>query len=284
MIANLSTLLAFSQPDVSTAIGTVGGTLSSTIDGGTDAGTIFSGIMKSLLPMVNGIAVVVIVIAGLLLIISQDENQIQTARRTVIAAIASLILINIAAQLRNIFAPGAIPIVSGAQGTALGFELQGIINFIEVPVAVIAVLMIIISGVRAILTVGTDQGITNLRRTVFSVVAGIILIGAKIILTESIVGDQTGTSVFVGPITTAIGLTDAPDPVGIIATIVDAATIVVGFMALAAVVVIVIAGIFMVLNKGDQEVATRTRNLIIRVVVGLVIIAISLGLVKVVTG
>ena len=61
-------------------------------------------------------------------------------------------------------------------------------------------------------------------------------------------------------------------------TVVDVTTKVVAFMALAGVVVIVIAGIILVINKGDQEVATRSKNMILRVLLGMAVILISYGL------
>jgi hypothetical protein len=53
-------------------------------------------------------------------------------------------------------------------------------------------------------------------------------------------------------------------------------------MALAAVIVIVTAGIMLVANKGDQDVAEKARNLIFRTVIGLFVILISYGLAMVV--
>lgn len=266
------TAFALTLPDPGSAAGTVGGSLSTTVCAGgvcgDDIGTVVFASMSGLRLLVDFVAVLIIVIAGFILVVSQDENQVSIAKRTLVSAVIALILINLAEPIRDSFMQTGAGAASAGAST-LSQEILGIINFIEVPILIIAILMIIISGIRAVLTFGTDQGLANIRRTVFSVCAGIIILVAKLAITRSIGSTAEDVS--------GIG-SGTNNAQGIVDTMVWATTRILGFMALAAVVVIVIAGIIMVINKGDQEVATRSRNMIIRVLLGMAVILISYGI------
>lgn len=267
------TAFALNLPQPIGSAGTVGTGLSSTVCAGgvcgDDIGTVVFAVMSGLRLLVNVVGLLILVITGFILVTSQDENQVSVAKKATMAAIGALMLINLAEPIRNSFI--ATGTGNGAIGAGiLSVEIMGIINFIEEPMLIIAILMIIISGIRAIITFGTDQGITNIRRTVFAISAGIILVLAKVAIANS-----TGsTAEDVNALTAGAG----NDASGIVNVMIDVTRIIVAFMALAAVTVIVIAGIILVVNKGDQETANKAKGLIIRVLLGLVVILVSYGL------
>lgn len=264
--ALLLPITAMAAVDPGAALNAVGGSLPTTSGG--NAGNILTDIMNAFVPLVNLVAIIVIVIAGLFTIISQDENQISTARKTVFAAVAALVLINIAGPLSNMAQTGFEGATGGTAGAGiLSTEILGFISFIEVPVAIIAVIMIVVSGIRAIAGFGGDQGPQLIRRAVFSIAAGIVLIVAKIALT---------TAIGANPLD--VFITGGPNSQPIVDLAIRVVTLIVSFMALAAVTVLVIAGIFLVVNKGDQEVADRAKGIIVRVLLGLFVILISAGL------
>jgi hypothetical protein len=274
LVADIATTAAVVLPQPDGAMATVGFGLSDVVCAGgvcgNDIGSIVFAAMSGLRILVDIVAVLIIIITGFILVTAQDENQLTVSRRTLFAAIMALILVNLVEPIRNTFITGFGTATGGSAGaTILSQEVIGIIDFIEVPLMTVAMLMIIISGIRAIATLGTDQGVTHIRRTVFSVSAGIILIVAKLAITRSIGSTAEDVSGIATGSNNAQGLVD---------TVIDVTGKVVAFMALAGVTVIVIAGIIMVINKGDQEVATRSRNMIIRVVLGLVVILVSYGL------
>lgn len=273
MLLIADTALAVNLPGPDSAMGTVGAGIAATACVGSacgdDIGTIVFAIMSGLRLLVNVVGLLILVITGFILVVAQDENQIAVAKKTTLAALGALMLINLAEPIRNAF----ISTANGGGGAGAGIlsiEIMGIINFIEEPMLIIAILMIIISGIRAVITFGTDQGVANIRKTILAISAGIILVLAKVAITNSI----GSTAEDVNALTAGAG----NDASGIVNTIVTVVRIVVSFMALAAVTVIVIAGIILVVNKGDQETATRAKNLILRVVLGLSVILISYGL------
>jgi len=211
-----------------------------------------------------------------MLVTTQDEGHLSKSKTTLITAVIAVILINIAEPLRNALVTGFEDGTGGSAGAALVTnEILGIVDFLEEPLIAVAILMIIISGIRAIIDFGTDQGLTHIKRTIFSILAGMILIVSKVTLTRAI-GNRAEDS-------SGLSTGSYNDAYRIVEVIMDVVRIIVTFMALAAVTVIIIAGIMMVINKGDQETVTKSKNLIIRVLIGLVVILVSYGIVFIFT-
>lgn len=249
-------------------IDAVAGPLNATPTGGAEFGNIAASVADLAVPLINVIAIVAVVVAGVVMTLSQSEEQATQARRAAIGSIVAIGLVNVAGPIRNAVinnAGGGILSAPGNAATAgagIETEVAGIINYIQVPLATIAVLMIIISGFRAVVTFGTDEGLVQIRRTLFSVVFGITLIAVKSAITGSIV--VTG------------------EPTGIIGTVIGIINTVLTFVGLIAVTVIVIAGFFMILNVGNDDQYRRARDLILRVVIGLIVIMASAALVNII--
>ncbi|MCK5017933.1 MAG: hypothetical protein KAS32_12825 [Candidatus Peribacteraceae bacterium] len=257
----------------SEAINIVGGNLSTTSNGD-NIGGIMSTVANAFIPLVNIIAIIVLIASGLVLIVAQDDNQVSTAKKTLLSVVAGLIGINIAGPLSVTLSTGFTDGAGGSiAASSISVEVLGIINFIEVPIASIAVIMIIVSGIRAIATFGTDQGNTHLKRTILAVGSGLVIIAAKMAITEATGANANDVLISGGPSSRPL--------VDLMVTIMGT---VLGFMALAAVIVVVIAGIMLVANKGDQDVVDKSKNLIFRTIIGLIVIMISGGLVTIVIG
>lgn len=241
------------------AVEYVGGGLSGVSGGG--FGDIAIQVASNALPFVNGAAILVIVVAGLLAIVAQDENRIASARKVVAMSIVAIILINLAYQIANAYIV-ALNFDQGAnpQGGAniLNTEILGLISFLEAPVAIVAIISIIAYGIKAVVDYnGGDSGLSAFKKAVVSVLLGILLIVIKFLIAGAIV---TG------------------DPSGIINPAVNVLFTIVGFAALIAVVVIVIAGIYLIVNLADEARATKAKAVIISVVAGLVFMLVIAGL------
>lgn len=232
---------------------------------GGEFGDIASYLAIIAIPFVNVIAILAVIIAGAIMTVSQNDEQATQARRTFIGSAIAIALVNIAAPIRNaIISSDGTGIIQNPNIAAAGIEneLAGIINWIQMPLATVAVLMIIISGFRAVINFGTDEGLVQLRRTVFSVVAGITLIAIKLAFVDAIVISGR--------------------PGRITSTIVGIINVMLSFMGLAAVVVVVIAGFFMILNVGNDDQYRKARDLILRVGIGLLVIMASAALINIV--
>ncbi len=223
-------------------------------------GNIAAYIAANALPFVNGAAILVIMVAGLLAVVAQDENRIASARKVTAMALIGIVLINIADRIRigyitafN-FDRGANP----AGGISIiSTEILGFIQFAETPVAIIAIVTIIAYGLKALVDYGGEQGQQSFRKAVLSVLMGILMITIKFIVAGAVVtGDPSG---LINP------------AVGVLFTIVQ-------YVALIAVVVIAIAGIYLVVNLADEGRAEKAKKIIISVTFGLIFMLVITGL------
>ncbi len=223
-------------------------------------GNIAAYIAANALPFVNGAAILVIMVAGLLAVVAQDENRIASARKVTAMALIGIVLINIADRIRigyitafN-FDGGANP----AGGiSVISTEILGFIQFAETPVAIIAIVTIIAYGLKALVDYGGEQGQQSFRKAVLSVLMGILMITIKFIVAGAVVtGDPSG---LINP------------AVGVLFTIVQ-------YVALIAVVVIAIAGIYLVVNLADEGRAEKAKKIIISVTFGLIFMLVITGL------
>lgn len=236
----------------------VGGDLGGVASGG--FGDIFASVATAAMPFVNGAGILAIVVSGILTVVAQDENRIAVTRTVVVMASIGIVLVNIAYRLMVGYTTafnfdfGANP---QAGANIISTEILGFINFAEVPVAVIAIITIISYGIKAVIDYGGEQGATSFRKAVLSVLTGILMITIKFLVAGSIVSG---------------------DPSGITVPAVRTLFTIVSFVGLIAVVVIVAGGIYLVVNLGDENRATKAKNIIISVIFGLVFMAAISGL------
>jgi len=225
-------------------------------------GGIATTIANKFIPLINIIAIVMVIISGITLAFSQSQEAISVARNTLLGSLAAIAIVYIAGAITTAVTTGGgiIPNPSGAAG-GIREEVVGIIEWIEFPAATLCVLMIIISGIRAIFTWGESEGATHLRRAIIAVIAGFTLIAIKFAITES--------------------LTVTGRPEGIIGAIILSVNGLLGFLALIAVIIIIIAGIMMVVNLGNDDQYKKARDLIVRVAVGLLIVITSWAIVNI---
>ncbi len=232
----------------------VGGALSSGI-GGAEFGSIYQVIIQSLVGIASILGVVMIVRTGLTLTISQDEGQFAKAKKTIIAVSAALIIINLAPRIAEAF----IAYQSGGAGI-LDTEIRGLLSFFETVAAITAIIFLIVSGIRAVISYGGEDGGTHMKRAIISIGAGILIIAAKLLIVNAVVYERT--------------------PSGILSIISTFMTLLLGFIAFVATIVLIWAGLLMIANLGKDEQYTRAKNLVIRVGIGLIVILVSLALVQ----
>ncbi len=246
-----------SAPDINAVIQLVAGPLTG-IGAPTEFGGIAQYISQNFLPFVNVIAVVTIVVSGLLSVIAQDENRIQATRKVVSGVLTAIVLINASAAIAIAvtdefnYMNGAGP---GGGSGLFSAEVFGLLSWIEQPVMVLALLTIVITGIRAVMSFGSDDGLAKLRSTFIAVIFGVILIVVKIVVAQVIVVERQPEQL------TEIGI-------NLVGNIIL-------YMGLIAVVMIAIAGMYMIVNIGNDEQYTKAKNLIGRVVIGLVVIAVA---------
>ena len=247
--------LAYGQP-VSTeeAMEIVGSGLDGTI-GNSELGGIAIVMGRSAVPLIDIIAIVLILRSGFNLVLLQgEEDQINKTRRTVATSFIAILLVNIAPFIRDAlfeYETQAAPIIAR--------EVMGIIAFVEIIFGAAIIMMIVISGLRAIVKYGSDEGMTQLRKTIIAMLFGVVFIMFKNVLAYSVVSGS---------------------PNGILFTVIAVINRVIGFCALVAAAVVIYAGFMMIANLGNADQYTRARDLLIRVGIGLIIILSSLAIIN----
>lgn len=261
---------AFAQdiPDPSEAIDVVGGPLDSSI-GGAEFGGIAEFLATTAIPLIFAFALFFIIRSSFILIYDQGEDYINKTKNVIIACITAIIATVLAGAIRE----AMLEIPSGGSVGIVETEVMGLVSWIEVLVAVIAITVIIISGIKAIANFGNEEGLAQLRRTVVGVIIGIILIVFKFALCGSIV---FGTPVS-GACFSFLGLGG-----GIVGTGVYILNVVVSFIALVAVAIVVYAGFMMIANIGNDDQYSKAKSLIGRVAIGILIVLVSTAIVNIV--
>lgn len=233
--------------------------------GGTEFGGIFLVIMESFIGLANAVGIFMIIRAGLTLTLQQEDNAMQKALTTIRSVAVALIVLNLATRVALAFKNYQTDGISIIQTEALG-----LLSFFETLAAITAIIFIVVSGIRAVISVGGEDGTTHLKRVVLSVGAGLLLLALKTLVLDAVVG----------------GLTPAESltPAGVLTAISRVVQIVLGLGALAATVVLIIAGLMMILNIGKEEQYTRAKGLVLRVGIGIIVILTSLAIVRFVIG
>lgn len=232
----------------------VGGALPNVI-GSTEFGGIFLTIIQSFLGIVTFAGILIIVRAGLTLTLSQDEGQFDKAKKTIIAASVALIIINLAPRIAEAY----LTYKSGGPAI-LDEEIRGLLRFFETLAGITAIIFLIISGIRAVVSYGGDDGTTHLKRAIIAIGAGILLIAVKQTILNAVVIERT--------------------PSGLLSIVSKIVQVILSFGAFVATIVLIWAGLLMIVNLGKDEQYTRAKTLVVRVAIGLIVILTSLAIVR----
>ncbi len=225
---------------------------------------IAAGVIVRYRPLLTAVGLLNIVIFGYRMIIGQEDEVITKARAMMSGTIAGLIMAYLIEPFIFAFygSAGEVPQGAMVQGAALvSSEVNGVINWVLVIVASLAVLMLILSAIKAIGQGASDEGIGNMRKTIIGVVFGIILLVFRFVLSNGFVV-STGNN--------------AP----LLAMLLRPVSYLLGFLGMISVIVVVYAGFMYVLSMGNEEQGTKAKGLLIRVALGALVILLSLALVN----
>jgi hypothetical protein len=271
LIALLLPAAAIAQGAINEAVNSVSGNLPTLIATGYCTGggacgfvEIAAGVVSRFRPILTIVGALVIVIYGYRMIVGQEDDVVTKARVVMSGTISGLVMVYLIDPFIMAFygRSGEVPQGAMQQGVAvLTAELNGIINWALVIVATISITMIVLTALKAFGQATGEEGIANMRKTIVSVIFGILLLVFRVILSEYFVLS-----------------TQNPSP--IMAAVLRPVSYVMSFLALAAVMVVVYAGFLCVLSNGNEENFTKAKGLLIRAAIGMIVIFISLALVN----
>lgn len=234
--------------------------------GGDSISDLALGLITIAAPLWVTVAVLIIVIAGFVLVLSHDEGATEKARKTIISVVIGGMIITLLLVLDPVkligFVYDATPgFVVPDTSALIGEETEGIASWIASMVAIAGILTIIVAMIRAVASFGGDDGAyTNVRTALLHVVLGMITIAAAYVLRD------------------VFFVVREPSP--LLAFIANIITMVLGIITFIAVVILIYAGVRMVTSFGREEDFSAAKSLLLRVIIGLLVILISFALVQ----
>lgn len=225
---------------------------------------IAEGIIDRFRPLLSVAAVLVIVIAGYRMIIGQEDDAVTKSRALMSGAIAGLVMVWLIDPFIHAFYGSAGEVPQGAMmagATVLSVEVSGVIEWALTITAALAILMLVVSALKAFGSATGEEGISNMRNTIFTVLFGIALLVIRVVISEAFVMSPQ-------------------NPFPILDVVMTYVSYLLTFLALAATLVTVYAGFLYVLSAGKEEQATKAKDLLIRAAIGAVTIVVSLALVN----
>ena len=224
-----------------------------------------------------GVAFIVLVVAGFRLVISQAEEAMTTAKRTVLGAVVGLFLLFLVEPVVDAFfggfsAPAAGLLVSSASAQdaalILSTELMGILTWIETLVSIVAVGLIIVDAIGVLASFGSEERMKKIYHAIGSTIFGILLL----------VFDTTIASVFgLAPDASA---PTVPTTMPIFVEFFGMVRFVLLLIGIVAIGVIIYAGFLMMLNLGNEELLGKAKKIIGNTFIGLVMIVLCYAIVS----
>lgn len=207
-------------------------------------------------------AVLLLVRSGLKLIYGQSEERFEEAKRAVANGLMAVVLVYLTSSLVNAFIRSGGSWNPETGSSIFTTEMLGIVRWVQVLVAVLAIAMIVAAVFAAMFSVGADDATGRIRRAVFGAAAGIIILGLDVAFRATF-----GLAYYAIPA--------GPSPFPIIVRALIIISYILGFMALIAVIVVIYAGIMMILSLGNEEQFSKMKSLILRALLGLFVILTS---------
>lgn len=215
--------------------------------------------------LVTVVSVLMLVRAAAKMIGSTSDDKMEEGRRSVLTTVMGIILVNLSyAMVTAFWGQGEADLSGGAQ--KLNQEILGLVHWAQVLVGILAVLMIVVSAFKVIASFGKDDAADEMRRGVLGGGVGVFLIVFETLILNAIGGANGSAS-----------------PTGLISLVMTGVGRLMIYIATLAVIVIIYGGIMMLLRPGSDEQYEKTKALIGRVVIGLIIILFSYFVINFIT-
>lgn len=225
----------------------------------------------------QAVAVAVIIIGGVMFLTAGKDSQkkAEDAKRMLTYGAFSLVIITFGAMfIKRVFygdasAAGEV-FTSQAMAESFGQEGEALIKKIyeiaEMFVGAIAILMIIINGIRIAMTFGDEEAKKKGLKRIMYGVAGLLLVGIAEFVVKEILFPARGTKLMAGD--QAIRL------------IVSLTNFVSAFVGIAAFVMLLYAGYMYVVAGAVQETAQKAKKILLGSILGLILAAAAYAIIN----
>ena len=255
---------------ISGTVNNIGASLPGVYGGSVCAGTasgfiaLAIGVVVRFRPLLTIIGGLVICIFAVRMIAAQEDDVVSKARTVMTGLFSGLVLAWVVEPFVDAFyGCGGETFRGDMVGgvTVLNTQVLGIINWVLALVATLAVFMIVITGIKAIANPASEENVSHIRKTMVSVVAGILVL----VFREFIVVNFLGSTL---------------SPVPLLGGFVRLVGFFLGFLAMVALILVIYNGIMLIFNMGKDEAWGKTKGHLARAALGFVLILVSLALVN----
>lgn len=216
-----------------------------------------------LLDFVYPLGVIFMTIAAVKLLTKSDEGELANARRAVGTVFAGVVLAVLARE--GILYSAATNVEGGRGAEILCTEFIGIMSVFEELAGFIAIIAISITGIRVLATFGGDDALSSMRQAL-----GAILLGLFILVAKGVVFPAIGLN------TSGCGVMDSGiSPVGPIKVILGIFKTVLDYLQIAAILILVILGLLLIINLGNEEQFIKLKGYLFRLAIGFIILAMA---------
>ena len=225
-------------------------------------GDISTALVDQLYPFLGILATIFIVMAGIRLMAKSSEDELQTARRS-IGMVAAGVILGVLAQRGVLY--DAVSQVEGGEGAAIVCEeFIGVISIFEGIAGILAIMMIVITGIRCLFSFGNEDTVANMRNVVFGVVLGMLVLLSKEVVFPAIGLGADGCS-----------LLETISSAGIVSDVVNIVSTFLGYLIVLAILILVIIGLMIILYLGNEEQVSKLKGYLLRLAIGFIVLAMT---------
>lgn len=235
-------------------------------------------VAKVMRNLIGGLAIIWIIISGIRMIFAQGEESVITdQKRSITYAVVGLVAILLIERMIDIlYAPSAILITSldaPAQllstnvEAAFSAEIYGLINFIKAVIASIAILFIIINGLKSITAAGEEEQIKKQKKSVMWIIIGLVLLAVDRVIVDNIF--RIPTQQTDPELVDQIQASNVTSIINMVGTIIQFSL---GFVGLIALGALIYGAGMMVANYGNDEMVQKAKKIVTSSIVGIIII------------
>ncbi|PIZ71709.1 hypothetical protein COY07_04480 [Candidatus Peregrinibacteria bacterium CG_4_10_14_0_2_um_filter_43_11] len=253
--------------------------------GESQVNTIALTVIKVMRNLIGAIAIIFMVVSGIRMIMARgDETAITEQKKYITYSIIGLVIILLAERIITTIygTPGTATMISDP-GSTVGFsaEVYGLVGYIKSIVGIIAVLMIIVSGVRLIAAYGEEEKIKQQYKSITWIAVGVIIIIVNQVIVENL---------FILPNASTMADPNAEQQIttgniaAIVGTITNVMRFALGFLGIIAMVMLIYGGMLLIISYTNEELAQKAKKIITNSLIGIVIILIAYAIVTTVIG
>ena len=230
-------------------------------------------VIKVVKNLIGSLAILWIVIAGIqIFLASGDEEKIKTQKNAILYAIIGLIImIVLEGVIYGVYGgSGVVNSITAHSGIGISPTIDKLIYFLKSLIASLAIFMIILSGIKLITAQGNEESEKQQKTSIKWIIIGlIVIIINKVIIDNLYVNSiENNDKIAISSINNVIAFVGKWIQFGL------------GFVGIIAFLILIYGGINMIINYGDDDAISNSKNIIKNAIIGIIIIISSFAIVS----